>query len=68
MNNLSMDLFEELEGEKKEIRDYKLNKDKDLEELIDQTKLPKSTIVLIINDLLNNGDIYEPSALKYKRI
>ncbi len=40
----------------------------DLEELIDQTKLPKSTIVSIVHDLLNNGDIYEPSALKYKKI
>ena len=40
----------------------------DLEDLIDQTKLTKSTIVSVIQNLLNNGDIYEPSALKYKKI
>jgi len=40
----------------------------ELDELIDQTKLDKSKIESIIHDLLNNGDIYEPRALKFKKI
>ena len=40
----------------------------ELDELIDQTKLDNSNIESIIHDLLNNGDIYEPRALKFKKI
>jgi RPA family protein len=61
---------EDFQKEKKIIFDIILNSEDgaDLEELIDQTKLAKSTIEAVIHDLLNNGDIYEPSALKYKNI
>jgi RPA family protein len=60
----------EFQKEKELIWDIILNSDDgiDLEELIDQTKLARSTIISVINDLLNNGDIYEPSALRYKKI
>jgi len=61
---------ENFQKEKKIIWDIILNSENgvDLEELIDQTKLAKSTIEAVIHDLLNNGDIYEPSALKFKKI
>ncbi|MCG3260997.1 MAG: hypothetical protein H7644_14675, partial [Candidatus Heimdallarchaeota archaeon] len=61
---------EDFQKEKKIIFDIILNSEDgaDLEELINQTKLAKSTIEAVIHDLLNNGDIYEPSALKYKNI
>ena len=36
--------------------------------LIESTKLERSTIEEIIHELLNNGDIYEPTALKFKKI
>ena len=39
-----------------------------LEEIITKTKLDKTTVESIIHDLLNDGDIYEPSALKFKKI
>lgn len=61
---------EDFQKEKKIIFDIILNSENgiDLEKLIDQTKLAKSTIEAVIHDLLNNGDIYEPSALKFKKI
>jgi RPA family protein len=61
---------EDFQKEKKIIFDIILNSKNgvDLEELIDQAKLAKSKIEAVIHDLLNNGDIYEPSALKYKNI
>ncbi len=61
---------ENFQKEKKIIFDIILNSENgiDLEKLIDQTKLAKSTIEAAIHDLLNNGDIYEPSALKFKKI
>ncbi len=61
---------ENFQKEKEIIWDIILNSENgvDLEELIDQTKLAKSTIEAVIHDLLNNGDIYEPSALKFKKI
>lgn len=61
---------EEFQKEKELIWNIILNSEDgvDLEDLIDQTKLAKSTIVSVIQNLLNNGDIYEPSALKYKKI
>ncbi|MCE7740122.1 MAG: hypothetical protein KAU62_06770 [Candidatus Heimdallarchaeota archaeon] len=61
---------ENFQKEKKIIFDIILNSENgiDLEKLIDQTKLAKSTIEAVIHDLLNNGDIYEPSALKFKKI
>ncbi|MHA1551516.1 MAG: hypothetical protein ACTSUP_08605 [Candidatus Heimdallarchaeaceae archaeon] len=40
----------------------------ELEEIITKTKLDKTTVESIIHDLLNDGDIYEPSALKFKKI
>ena len=40
----------------------------DMEFLITETKLEKSTVETIIHDLLNNGDIYEPTAMKFKKI
>ncbi len=40
----------------------------ELEMLIEETKLVKATIETIIHELLNNGDIYEPTALKFKKI
>ena len=40
----------------------------ELEELIDETKFSKTTIEAVIHELLNNGDIYEPSALRFKKI
>ena len=40
----------------------------ELEEIIEKTKLDKKTVESIIHDLLNDGDIYEPSALKFKKI
>ena len=36
--------------------------------LIEETKLEKATVETIIHELLNNGDIYEPTALKFKKI
>lgn len=39
-----------------------------LEEIIEITKLDKNTVESIIHELLNNGDVYEPSALKFKKI
>lgn len=61
---------ENFQKEKKIIFNIILNSENgvDLEELIDQTKLAKSTIEAVIHGLLNNGDIYEPSALKFKNI
>ena len=67
-------LYEEKSWSDKAIEQYEKfleiwkDADEDLEELIDQTKLAKSTIEAVIHDLLNNGDIYEPSALKFKNI
>ncbi len=40
----------------------------ELDEIIEKTKLDKATAESIIHDLLNDGDIYEPSALKFKKI
>ncbi len=40
----------------------------ELDLLIEETKLEKATIESVIHDLLNNGDIYEPTALKFKKI
>ena len=40
----------------------------ELEEIIKKTKLDKATVESIIHDLLNDGDIYEPSALIFKKI
>ena len=40
----------------------------ELEEIMETTKLDKATVESIIHDLLNDGDIYEPSALKFKKI
>lgn len=40
----------------------------ELEEIMKTTKLDKATVESIIHDLLNDGDIYEPSALKFKKI
>ena len=40
----------------------------ELEEIMEKTKLDKATVESIIHDLLNDGDIYEPSALKFKKI
>ncbi len=40
----------------------------EMEEIIEKTKLDKATVESIIHDLLNDGDIYEPSALKFKKI
>ncbi|MHA1199320.1 MAG: hypothetical protein ACTSQF_08250 [Candidatus Heimdallarchaeaceae archaeon] len=40
----------------------------ELDFLIEETKLEKATIESIIHELLNNGDIYEPTALKFKKI
>ena len=40
----------------------------ELDEIIEKTKLDKATVESIIHDLLNDGDIYEPSALKFKKI
>jgi RPA family protein len=40
----------------------------ELDQLISETKLDKATIETIIHELLNNGDIYEPTALKFKKI
>lgn len=40
----------------------------EMDYLLEETKLEKATIETIIHELLNNGDIYEPVALKFKKI
>ena len=40
----------------------------DFDFLIDETNLDRDKLNSIIHELLNNGDIYEPTASKYKKI
>ena len=38
------------------------------DEILQETGLPKQLVEKVIQELLNNGDIYEPVALKFKKI
>ncbi|MCG3215096.1 MAG: hypothetical protein KAS63_00110 [Candidatus Heimdallarchaeota archaeon] len=40
----------------------------ELDEILERTKIDRPTVESVIQDLLNDGDIYEPSTLKFKKI
>ncbi len=40
----------------------------ELESILEKTKLDRATAESVIQELLNDGDIYEPSTLKFKKI
>ena len=40
----------------------------ELEEIITKSKLEKATVESVIQELIRNGDIYEPTSLKFKKI